>query len=107
MLSSQEYSSGWARALFSEQVARWGGTSLIARMCHNVLGWDLVRTIFVLDVLIVLSGLVVMGPLNTMYTIIALFVAKKSNRPDYRWSQSQKGSQYYFPSSTTYCGCNY
>lgn len=55
-----------------------GGTSLIARMCQKLLGWDLVRTIFVLDVLIVLSGLVVMGPLNTMYTIIALFVAKKA-----------------------------
>lgn len=54
-----------------------GGTSLIARMCHDKLGWDLVRTIFVLDMLIVLSGLVVIGPLNTMYTIITLFVAKK------------------------------
>lgn len=55
-----------------------GGTSLIARMCHDTLGWDLVRTLFVLDILIVLSGLLVMGPLNTMYTIIALFVAKKT-----------------------------
>lgn len=54
-----------------------GGTSLIARMCQDTFGWDLVRTIFVLDILIVLSGLFVMGPLNTMYTIIALFVAKK------------------------------
>ncbi|HLQ72351.1 MAG TPA: YitT family protein [Bacillota bacterium] len=54
-----------------------GGTSLIARMCHDKLGWDLVRTIFVLDMLIVLSGLAVIGPLNTMYTIITLFVAKK------------------------------
>src|SRR5699024_9093086 len=54
-----------------------GGTSLIARMCHDKLGWDLVRTIFVLDMLIVLSCLVVIGPLNTMYTIITLFVAKK------------------------------
>lgn len=54
-----------------------GGTSLIARMCHDLLGWDMVRTIFVLDMLIVLSGLAVIGPLNTMYTIITLFVAKK------------------------------
>src|SRR5699024_1020696 len=54
-----------------------GGTSLIARMCPDRLGWDLVRTIFVLDMFIVLSGLIVILPLNTMYTIITLFVAKK------------------------------
>lgn len=55
-----------------------GGTSLIARMFHDKLGWDMVRTLFVLDILIVLSGLIVIGPLNTMYTIITLFVAKKA-----------------------------
>lgn len=55
-----------------------GGTSLIAIMLHNGFGWDMVRTIFVLDVLIVLSGLFVIGPLNIMYTIIALFIAKKA-----------------------------
>lgn len=53
-----------------------GGTSLIARMCQDKLGWDLVRTIFVLDILIVLSGILVIGPINTMYTVVALFVAK-------------------------------
>lgn len=55
-----------------------GGTSLIARMLHNGFGWDMIRTIFALDVLIVLSGFFVIGPLNTMYTIIALFIAKKA-----------------------------
>lgn len=55
-----------------------GGTSLIARMLHNAFGSDMVRTIFALDVLIVLSGFFVIGPLNTMYTIIALFIAKKA-----------------------------
>src|SRR5699024_835857 len=55
-----------------------GGTSLIAIMLHNRLGWDMVRTIFTLDILIVLSGFFVIGPLNIMYTIIALFIAKKA-----------------------------
>ena len=55
-----------------------GGTSLIARMCQDKLGWDLVRTIFVLDVLIVLSGILIIGPLHTMYTMVALFIAKKA-----------------------------
>jgi len=54
-----------------------GGTSLIAIMLNKGLGWDMVRTIFVLDILIVLSGLFFIGPLNTMYTIITLFIAKK------------------------------
>lgn len=55
-----------------------GGTSLIAKMLHNKFDWDMVRTIFVLDIMIVLSGFFVIGPLNIMYTVIALFIAKKS-----------------------------
>lgn len=55
-----------------------GGTSIIARMFHHTLGWELTRTNFVLDTIIVTSGLLVIGPLNTMYTIISLFVAKKA-----------------------------
>ncbi|MGP4108652.1 YitT family protein [Virgibacillus sp. L01] len=55
-----------------------GGSSIIARMFHYNLGWDLTRTNFALDSCIVLSGLLVIGPLNTMYTIVSLFVGKKS-----------------------------
>lgn len=55
-----------------------GGTSLIAQMLHSKLDWDMVRTIFTLDIFIVLSGFFIIGPLNTMYTIIALFIAKKA-----------------------------
>lgn len=55
-----------------------GGTTLIARMFQDMFGWDLVRTIFVLDILIVFAGAIVIGPLNTMYTMVALFVAKQA-----------------------------
>src|SRR5699024_74277 len=55
-----------------------GGTSIIARMLHHNLGWDLTRTNFALDTIIVTSGLLVIGPLHTMYTIISLFVGKKA-----------------------------
>lgn len=55
-----------------------GGTSLIAIMLNNRFDWDMVRTIFALDALIVLSGFFVIGPLNVMYTIITLFIAKKA-----------------------------
>lgn len=68
---------GFGTGLILRTGSTMGGTSLIARMCQDLLGWDLVRTIFVLDVLIVLSGVFVIGPLNVMYTLIALFIAKK------------------------------
>lgn len=55
-----------------------GGTSIIARMFHHNWGWELTRTNFVLDTIIVASGLFVIGPLNTMYTIISLFIGKKA-----------------------------
>ncbi|TFJ94127.1 YitT family protein [Lentibacillus salicampi] len=55
-----------------------GGTSVIARMLHYNFGWDLTRTNFALDAVIVLSGLFIIGPLNTMYTIVSLFVGKKA-----------------------------
>ncbi|WP_066190142.1 YitT family protein [Gracilibacillus timonensis] len=68
---------GFGTGLIFRTGSAMGGTSLIARMCQDRLGWDLVRTNFVFDIVIVLSGLLVIGPLNTMYTIVALFVAKK------------------------------
>lgn len=55
-----------------------GGTSIIARMFHHNLGWELTRTNLALDVIVVVSGLFVIGPLNTMYTIISLYVGKKA-----------------------------
>src|SRR5699024_8950378 len=55
-----------------------GGTSIIAMMFSKGLGWDMVRTLFVLDMLIVLSGMFLIGPLHTMYTVITLFICKKA-----------------------------
>jgi uncharacterized membrane-anchored protein YitT (DUF2179 family) len=55
-----------------------GGTSVIARIFNYNFGWDLTRTNFVLDAAVVTSGFFIIGPLNTMYTIIALFVGKKA-----------------------------
>lgn len=55
-----------------------GGTSTIAIMLHKKYDFDMIRTIFVLDLVIVLSGLFIIGPLNVMYTVITLFIAKKA-----------------------------
>lgn len=54
-----------------------GGTSIIARMLNHKFGWDLTGTNFVLDAIIVVSGVFVIGPIYTMYTIIALYIGKK------------------------------
>ncbi|MFB4160179.1 YitT family protein [Geomicrobium sp. JSM 1781026] len=54
-----------------------GGTSTIARMLNYKFGWELTGTNFVLDAIIVLTGVFIIGPLMTMYTVLALFVGKK------------------------------
>ncbi|WP_099300244.1 YitT family protein [Bacillus sp. Marseille-P3800] len=54
-----------------------GGTSIIARMLNHRFGWELTGTNFVLDAVIVISGVFIIGPIYTMYTIIALYIGKK------------------------------
>ncbi|GAF18608.1 hypothetical protein JCM19046_3193 [Bacillus sp. JCM 19046] len=54
-----------------------GGTSIIARMLNHRFGWELTGTNFILDAVIVVSGVFVIGPIYTMYTIIALYIGKK------------------------------
>src|SRR5699024_8042907 len=55
-----------------------GGTSTFALMLNKSYGFDMVRMIFIMDIIIVLAGLFIIGPLNVMYTIITLFIAKKA-----------------------------
>ncbi len=55
-----------------------GGSTLIAKMLNHNLGWDLTGTNLFIDTLIVASGLFVISPLNIMYTVIALYIGKKS-----------------------------
>lgn len=53
------------------------GTSTIAKMLNYKFGWELTGTNFVLDTLVVLAGILVIGPLLTMYTVVALFIGKR------------------------------
>lgn len=53
-----------------------GGTSIIGLMFNQKFGWDVVLVTFVLDILIVLAGVFIIGPLYMMYTVVALFVGK-------------------------------
>ncbi|WP_078395056.1 YitT family protein [Shouchella patagoniensis] len=54
-----------------------GGTSTLARMLNYKFGWELTGTNFVLDASIVLAGVFIIGPLHTMYTVLALFIGKR------------------------------
>src|SRR5699024_6123646 len=55
-----------------------GGTSTIALMLNKSYGFDMVRMIFIMDIIIVLADLFTIAPLNVIYTIITLFIAKKA-----------------------------
>lgn len=69
---------GLGAGLIFKTGSSMGGTSTIAIMLHKKYDFDMVRTIFVLDLLIVLSGLFIIGPLNIMYTVLTLYIAKKA-----------------------------
>ncbi|MFD1064665.1 YitT family protein [Oceanobacillus locisalsi] len=53
-----------------------GGTSTIARLLAQRYEWNVVLTTFIMDAIIVLAGVFIIGPLYTLYTIIALFIGK-------------------------------
>ncbi len=53
-----------------------GGTSIIGRILYEKFEFSIIRTTFILDSFIVLMGIFVIGPLYTIYTIIALFIGK-------------------------------
>src|SRR5690625_5696601 len=54
-----------------------GGTSTIAKMLNYKFGWGLTETNFVLDALVVVGGILVIGPILTLYTLVALFIGKR------------------------------
>src|SRR5690625_6724297 len=55
------------------------GTITIEIMLKQKYDFDMIRSIFIMDIAIVLSGLIVIGPLHVMYTIVNLFVGKKAS----------------------------
>ncbi|MCG3418182.1 YitT family protein [Oceanobacillus jordanicus] len=54
-----------------------GGTSTIAKMLNYKFGWELTTVNFVLDALVVVGGVLVIGPILTLYTVVALFIGKR------------------------------
>lgn len=53
-----------------------GGTSIIARVLHHQRGWDLTGMTLILDAAVVIIGIFIIGPVFTMYTLIALYIGK-------------------------------
>ncbi|WP_100013030.1 YitT family protein [Lentibacillus sediminis] len=53
-----------------------GGASTIALVFKKQFGWNVVLVTFILDVLVVISGVLIIGVLHTLYSIIGLFVGK-------------------------------
>ncbi|MFZ4453852.1 YitT family protein [Salibacterium aidingense] len=53
-----------------------GGTSILARVFNQQLGWDLTGTTLALDAAVVIAGIFIIGPVYTMYTLITLYVGK-------------------------------
>ncbi|MGJ9459880.1 YitT family protein [Oceanobacillus sp. CF4.6] len=54
-----------------------GGTSTIAKMLNYKFGWEITGTNFVLDTLVVVGGVLVIGPILTLNTVVALFIGKR------------------------------
>src|SRR5699024_10007065 len=71
--------SGVGSARIFRTGSSMGGTSTIAIMLKQKYDFDMIRSIFIMDIAIVLSGLIVIGPLHVMYTIVNLFVGKKAS----------------------------
>src|SRR5699024_2172990 len=75
--------AGFFREVGSARIFRTGslmrGSSTIAIMLEQKYDFDMIRSIFIMDIAIVLSGLIVSGPLHVMYTIVNLFVGKKAS----------------------------
>src|SRR5699024_6657655 len=71
--------SGVGSALILRTGSSMGGTGTIAIMLEQKYDFDMIRLIFIMDIAIVLSGLIVIGPLHVMYTIVNLFVGKKAS----------------------------
>ncbi|MFS0786553.1 YitT family protein [Shouchella sp. 1P09AA] len=67
---------GSAFGLILHSGGSFGGSSTVALILKRIFGWDVVLVTFILDLIVVLSGVFIIGVLNTLYTIIALFVGK-------------------------------
>mgnify|MGYP001195765687 CR=1 FL=1 len=51
-----------------------GGTDIIARLFYKYFGWSMGRTMFVVDLIVILSSAYFVGRERAMYTVVAVFI---------------------------------
>src|SRR5699024_7611648 len=71
--------SGVGSALIFRTVSSMGGISTIAIMLKQKYDFDMIGSIFIMDIAIVLYVLIVIRILHVMYTIVNLFFGKKAS----------------------------
>lgn len=54
-----------------------GGADIIARLCHKHFGWSMGRTMFILDLAVILSSAYIIGRERAMYTLVAVFIGSR------------------------------
>lgn len=57
--------------------ATTGGADIIARIVNHRWGWSVGRTLFMIDVAVILLVAAIIGPKVAMYSLVALFVAAR------------------------------
>lgn len=54
-----------------------GGADIIARLCLKHFGWRIGRTMFVIDLVVILSSVYIIGRERAMYTLVAVFIGSR------------------------------
>jgi uncharacterized membrane-anchored protein YitT (DUF2179 family) len=72
-------SSGLGLGLVFKSMATTGGSDLLAGILHRhwLRHYSISKILFAVDSLIIIFGLVVFGPVNAMYAVVAVFVTSK------------------------------
>lgn len=55
-----------------------GGTTVLARIAHEVLGWSIGKGILVMDVVVVAGSIFIIGIEKAMYTLVVVWVGAKA-----------------------------
>ncbi|WP_071394031.1 YitT family protein [Bacillus tuaregi] len=55
-----------------------GGTTVLARIAHQVLGWSIGKGILVMDVVVVAASIFIIGIEKAMYTLVVVWVGAKA-----------------------------
>ncbi|MFP7297161.1 YitT family protein [Neobacillus niacini] len=55
-----------------------GGSTILARLTHQWLGWSIGKGMLVFDIVVVLGSVLIIGVEKTMYTLLVVFIGAKA-----------------------------